>query len=410
MCPCSEDSFPCPPITKNDLKRRIDKAVIQRINKLKVYCTFNRFGCNQIIPLSALEKHTAVCDHGVRCGFCEELMQKNTLDEHHNNACSKFTVECEYQCGASIIRQDLSFHRCHLKPVKCKYYSYGCDVKMTETDMPSHENDTDSHLLTIAKSCARDIATLQGKLENALHENTQLIAQLTTRSNNDMMSMNESLMKKIHDVDAKVSRIIGGTEYNVVTGIREQVINHDRTLSELQTRMDNLDLRLTCAESVDLNGVLIWRIDNYSKRRKQAIDGMIISLYSQPFYTSRYGYKMCARLYLNGDGVGRSKYLSLFFVVLRGEYDELNQWPFVFKVHLSLLDQVNNRRHITDAFKPDPTSTSFQKPKPTSPLNIPFGCPLFVPLPTLESPDEPYLRNDEIYIKIVVDVPVTHVR
>lgn len=54
------------------------------------------------------------------------------------------------------------------------------------------------------------------------------------------------------------------------------------------------------------------------------------------FYTSKYGYKMCLRIYLNGDGTGRGTHLSLFFVVMRGHSDALLKWPFNQKVTLSL--------------------------------------------------------------------------
>jgi TNF receptor-associated factor 2 len=53
---------------------------------------------------------------------------------------------------------------------------------------------------------------------------------------------------------------------------------------------------------------------------------------SPAFYTSRYGYKMCLRVYLNGDGTGRGTHLSLFFVVMKGPNDALLRWPFNQKV------------------------------------------------------------------------------
>lgn len=53
------------------------------------------------------------------------------------------------------------------------------------------------------------------------------------------------------------------------------------------------------------------------------------------FYTSKYGYKMCLRIYLNGDGTGRGTHLSLFFVVMRGHSDALLKWPFNQKVILN---------------------------------------------------------------------------
>lgn len=50
------------------------------------------------------------------------------------------------------------------------------------------------------------------------------------------------------------------------------------------------------------------------------------------FYTAKYGYKLCLRLYLNGDGTGKRTHLSLFIVIMRGEYDALLSWPFRNKV------------------------------------------------------------------------------
>uniref|UniRef100_A0A4W5KUA4 MATH domain-containing protein n=1 Tax=Hucho hucho TaxID=62062 RepID=A0A4W5KUA4_9TELE len=118
------------------------------------------------------------------------------------------------------------------------------------------------------------------------------------------------------------------------------------------------------------------------------------------FYSSKYGYKMCLRLYLNGDGTGRGTHLSLFFVVMRGKCDALLKWPFSQKVTLMLLDQ-NNREHIIDAFRPDVSSTSFQRP--ISEMNIASGCPLFCPLAKLTGKSS-YLRDDTIFIKAIVDL------
>ena len=61
---------------------------------------------------------------------------------------------------------------------------------------------------------------------------------------------------------------------------------------------------------------------------KRLITGRTVSLYSQPFYTSWCGYKMCYRLYLNDDVMRKGTYLSLFFVVMRSENDALLPWPF----------------------------------------------------------------------------------
>ena len=33
----------------------------------------------------------------------------------------------------------------------------------------------------------------------------------------------------------------------------------------------------------------------------------------------------------NGDGIGKGTHLSLFFVVMHGEFDNILQWPFTHK-------------------------------------------------------------------------------
>lgn len=72
------------------------------------------------------------------------------------------------------------------------------------------------------------------------------------------------------------------------------------------------------------------------------------------FYSSKYGYKMCLRLYLNGDGSGRGTHLSLFFVVMRGKYDALLKWPFSQKVSLSICSRLS-----FTFTRPSPSSLSF---------------------------------------------------
>lgn len=58
---------------------------------------------------------------------------------------------------------------------------------------------------------------------------------------------------------------------------------------------------------------------------------------SLAFYTSRYGFKVCMRLYMYGDGVGKGTHMSLFFVIMKGEYDPLLSWPFKHKVWMNML-------------------------------------------------------------------------
>ena len=167
----------------------------------------------------------------------------------------------------------------------------------------------------------------------------------------------------------------------------------------LKVRVAELELQLQASLTTTHNGVFLWRIPNVTQRRGDAKAKRIISIYSPPFYTSRFGYKLCVRAYLNGDGVGHETHLSVFIVVMKGEYDALLPWPFRHKISLVLLDQ-GHHKHIVQTFKPTPDLPSFMRPQ--SEMSVASGCPQFAPLQVLNDPR--YVKDDVMFIKCIVDV------
>ena len=98
--------------------------------------------------------------------------------------------------------------------------------------------------------------------------------------------------------------------------------------------------------------------------------------------------------------------MSVFLVVMKGEFDALLAWPFKGKVTLTVLDQssdVRSREHYSDSFRPDSSSSSFQRPM--SSMNIPSGLPLFIPLARLLSEDNRYVRDDSLFLRVTVGTP-----
>ena len=90
----------------------------------------------------------------------------------------------------------------------------------------------------------------------------------------------------------------------------------------LETRVEILETRVKILEShipLEKEGTLLWKIEGYQRKRQDAINGVKTALYSPPFYSAQFGFKMCAKIYMNGDGFGKGSHLSLFFVVMRGE-------------------------------------------------------------------------------------------
>ena len=151
------------------------------------------------------------------------------------------------------------------------------------------------------------------------------------------------------------------------------------------------------------DGCFIWKIAEVTQKRHKAKSGKVISLYSAPFYTSHYGYKMCLRLYMDGDGTGKGSHLSFFLTLMKGEYDAILGWPFQPTVSLILMDQ-DRQKDIVQSFHPDPSSSSFQRP--CNEMNIASGCPQFAPLSVLESPS--YIKDDTLFMKCVIDIRGLH--
>ena len=174
-----------------------------------------------------------------------------------------------------------------------------------------------------------------------------------------------------------------------------------KTLALTQVSLLTLEERLINQENVSYNGHLLWKITNVHDKMLEARSGRQTSFYSPPFYTNEEGYKMCARIYLNGDGNGRDTHLSLFFVILRGEYDALLTWPFRQKVTFTLLDQSESKEHVVNSFRPDPNSSSFQRP--ISEKNNGSGSPQFCSFNLLTHTFKGYLKENVMFIKINVD-------
>ncbi|KAJ8038363.1 TNF receptor-associated factor 3 [Holothuria leucospilota] len=172
-------------------------------------------------------------------------------------------------------------------------------------------------------------------------------------------------------------------------------------ISVQDTTIARLEMNVQELQKVSYDGILFVEIPNYSQKKAAAMTGTP-SFYSDDFYTDRHGYRMCARVYLNGDGVGKGSHLSIFFALKKGPYDNYLSWPFQRRVTFTLLNQAG-KDHLSDAFRPDPTSSSFQKP--VKEMNIASGCPMFVAHKVIENVGEGFLRNNTICLRVKVDPP-----
>ncbi|XP_007890671.1 TNF receptor-associated factor 5 [Callorhinchus milii] len=411
-------------------------------------------GCGLVFRRKDLTDHvTTACEYREEvCRYCKVTLLFKHFKEHEEDSCPKYPVQCLYNCGESVSRNEVAAHllECPEAEVECSYKKYGCHIREKRRKMQEHEDSSiNSHLLLVIASSSK----LEGQimdLKNNLFERNQFVSQLEdkikklekdlaqlsqhiSKTDNTLTSTQKNLaghMDKILTTEERLrqfSRKLDQAEINDASGLKEivsvlkkkveNVENNIQSLGVLESRLkqhesllrahkdllEKTNERFRVLETTSYSGKLIWKICDYRKTKQDAVEGRVYSLYSLPFYTSRCGYRLCARVYLNGDGLGKGTHLSLFSVVMKGEYDSLLPWPFKQKVTLMLLDQGPKKNHILEVFKADANSSSFKRPE--AEMNIASGCPRFVSHALLESgKTATYIKDDTLFIKVIVDL------
>ncbi|XP_038601341.1 TNF receptor-associated factor 1-like [Tachyglossus aculeatus] len=247
---------------------------------------------------------------------------------------------------------------------------------------------------TISSDCEEELALqrfMREKLISDLEEKLHVFENIVAVLNKEVESSNMAIAASVHQSEL---------DRDMILRLEQRVLDLHQTLAQKDLALARLKQSLQFSELASYDGIYLWKITDFSRKCRESLCGRTTSLFSPVFYTARYGYKVCLRVYLNGDGTGKGTHISLFFVIMKGEYDSLLQWPFRNKVTFMLLDQ-NNREHVIDAFRPDLNSASFQKPQ--GEMNVASGCPMFFPLNKLQSPKHAYVKDDTLFLKCIIE-------
>jgi len=242
-----------------------------------------------------------------------------------------------------------------------------------------------------ASSIRRNLEEINQKLEN--HSVQEIGSRLTT--------IEEKYVEaevKLRNHPATTSPSAVGVDEELKKGV-EKVDQLESGSAVLSANLSELELKLQLLENTCYDGQQLWKVDNVTYRINQAVTGKVTALHSAPCFQKRGGYKFCSRLYLNGDGMGRGTHVSLFFVIMKSEYDALLTWPFSDRVTFRLINPHNLDDSMVESFIPDRNSSSFKRP--TKDMNIAAGCPMFIRKELLNN----YIVDDALYIETKIAPP-----
>uniref|UniRef100_A0A8C1FSP4 TNF receptor-associated factor n=1 Tax=Cyprinus carpio carpio TaxID=630221 RepID=A0A8C1FSP4_CYPCA len=358
--------------------------------------------CKELLRANELERHNErECpERTLNCKYCKEPFHFKNI-KAHDEICPKYPMICEGCAKKKIPREKYVDHikLCTKFRTPCRFHVVGCDMTVEKEKIHDHEQACSYEHLNLLLHFIMGIKLHSEKTKVAeLSRHCQELELKVSTFENIVCVLNREMERSATTMEAynRQHRL----DQDKIEILNNKVRQLERTVGLRDLSIVEMEAKMRDMSAATYDGVFVWKISDFSKKRQDAVAGRAPAMFSPAFYTNKYGYKMCLRIYLNGDGTGRGTHLSLFFVVMRGHSDALLKWPFNQKVTLMLLDQ-NNREHIIDAFRPDISSSSFQRP--VSDMNIASGCPLFCPLSKLDTKNS-YIRDDTIFIKAIVDL------
>ncbi|NXN19259.1 TRAF2 factor, partial [Indicator maculatus] len=394
-----------------------DAAINKEISELKVRCV--TLGCSWSGIMKNFEEHQSLCEYAlIPCHTgCGHVVMRKKLADHLENGCVNNMTMCqkckkslsssEYQVRTFLcFKLGLCINNCSAPLINgdgCYFSEVGCSFKGSKEKIKEHEKTAvGAHMLLLLQH----IRQLKASLFNATKAANSFIPQSELRRNENKLHVFENIVavlnKEVETSNLEIAAFRRQSELdqNLIRGLELKIAELHRCLTQKDAGLSTLHKSLLFSEQASYDGVFLWKITDVGRKLQDSVTGRTVSLYSPAFYTAKYGYKVCLRVYLNGDGTGKGTHMSLFFVVMKGDYDALLPWPFKHKVTFMLLDQ-NNREHIIDAFRPDLTSASFQRP--VNEMNVASGCPMFLPLSKLQSPKYAYVKEDTLFLKCIIE-------
>ncbi|NWH46926.1 TRAF2 factor, partial [Fregata magnificens] len=401
-----------------------DAAINKEISELKVHCV--TLGCSWSGIMKNFEEHQSLCEYAlIPCHTgCGHMVMRKKLADHLENGCVNNVTTCqkckrslsssEYQVNKRIpfnwyliIFFPFFFQQNRSTPLinkdGCRFSEIGCSFRGSKEKIKEHEKTAvGAHMLLLLQH----IKQLKASLCTAAKAADGSIPQSELNVNENKLHVFENIVavlnKEVETSNLEITAFRRQSELdqNIIRGLELKIAELHRCLTQKDAGLSSLHKSLLFSEQASYDGVFLWKITDVGRKLQDSVTGRTVSLYSPAFYTAKYGYKVCLRVYLNGDGTGKGTHMSLFFVVMRGDYDALLPWPFRHKVTFMLLDQ-NNREHIIDAFRPDLTSASFQRP--VNDMNVASGCPMFLPLAKLQSPKYAYVKEDTLFLKCIIE-------
>ena len=324
----------------------------------------------------------------LRCEFCGRGVRACEMNPHLGE-CQEFPVDCPNDCEAGggtgtrqETRRDVPLHleECPLQIVRCPYWDYGCGEEMERRQIDSHDRESiHTHFKLAMKGMEQKLSeSIELRDARILHENINI----------------KSLEKSSLDKDSEIISV-----KKEIKELKQTQIEFEDKINILEKQNTELKATITTlvsviGESILVSGRLSW--SNSGVREK--IETKKVSI-SDPFYVGLY--KCQCRVEWDFKSSGK---VGCFINVMKGEFDDKQNWPFIYRYKIVLLNQNRNKEDYIWCY--EITKDDLQKlpecfQKPTEVRNRSFGARSFIS--NEEILTKRYCQEDSISLHVIVE-------
>ena len=427
--------------------------------------------CNAIIHYTDMTNHLGNCP--CYCPYCDVTAERKVIRSEHKEKCHKFPLTCPNKCGQDHIPQDnMDEHKkvCPLEMIQCEYQC-GAVIARNEVDQHNKEKMTEHIRLTLKETTTTNFNELIRALHNDmpfsnLHNDVGEVHKTVSDLHKEFHKEFSELHKECKGISKQVAQLeIAKQDNRPVSPLRSHFTtivlcvivavllqsyftitpDLDVTQPELvekipldntwqpelveskyidkqplakltQTEKHLLSLSksvirgneslwslilFVSSEMLDQVAPAIMKMDDFAKLRQ-----MKKHWYSEPFLAFNEGYQVCLRVYADGFGDGKATHVSVFLHVMKGAHDnkleQSGHWPLRGIFTIEILNQLSDEDHYSRkmVFNAHTDDDSTKRVVESNTAITGWGLHQFIPHDTLLNSDSGYLKNDTLYFRI----------
>ena len=378
---------------------------------MRIKCENEEDGCEWVGELRSLEDHLQLCDYTKlpcpnqcknvtipifrkdllkhlndecprrqhTCPHCKVTGEYSKITGSHQTVCPQMKVECSNRpCKALFLRKDKERHLtvCPYVKFACKYKEFGCVKAPFRKDLAAHEGNDQVHFRMFITAVAEMKRQFKEQYAVLQQENVLLRRQIQAITISSL-----EMEKQFKDQ---------------CTELKEENVTLHKQIQTITIRSSRNHL----ARSTEC---ITFKIPKFAEKKKKNVE-----YFSTPFYTHPQGHKMAINVDTNGYGSYKGSHISVWAYLMKGEYDDQLEFPFMGTFVFELLNQLENKHHHKDSYTFDGTEDGSKRVTDSDRVGEAIGIYAFIPHSELgfnRLKNCQYLKDDCLVFRIYVEMP-----